>query len=493
MVGQVARNLAFGLFGNLVGLGLQLVASIVVARSLGVMGFGVYVTALAFATLFSTIADAGVTNGLARELAVAPELQGRRLLGAGLLIKSIGGLLIFAAALGAAVALGFRGEQLALVAVMLGAYLFSLLLQTVFAVARARGRMELESALVMLQGAIFLLWVLGAPKTPLSFGYGWLAAYSASAAVGMAVVTKKLVRPSWVLSWGLARQLWAVGLPLMFAAVLIQLYGRVGVYLLTALSTPHEAGLFGAAQGLTRNLQLIAFTLSAAAGPVFAQLAIEDAAKLRAAYTGTLRAALLIAAPIATGSVLLATPLMRAVFGEAFASAGPAFAIGSCALACFIVSYCAQALLTARVQAGRWLAALGIGTVVSVAVGALLVPSLGARGAADAALAADLLILALTMFWTRASIDLARLAAATGRVAVSAGGMGIMLLALQDRPLWLNIPVGAAVYALLCVLTRAVERAELSRAWAALPLPVRVRRQLGAAFERNEPITESPR
>lgn len=486
MFKQVARNTAVGMAGNAAGLGLQFVASIAVARGLGAAGFGVYSSALAFAMLFGTLADGGVTGGLTRELVIAEGAEARRLLGAGLLIKALASALAYAALIGVALLAGFAGEQLAVVAVMGLAYLCSFVGQTAVGVARARGRMEVEASLLVLYSSVFCAWALLGPRSPLSFAWGWAAAYALFALAGMAVVSRYFVRPAWALHAAEARRIWRVGLPLGLAALLLLVYTRLPIYVLTVFSSPSQVGIFNAAFGLVRNLQVIAFTFSGALSPVFVQLAASDQARLRAAYTVALRTALLALLPVAVGGAALSGPLVIALFGPAFAASAPVLALGVWSLCFYTLSFVAQTLLVAQGRGARWFAALGAGVLVDGALALLLAPRIGAIGASYAAVAADVLILTLTLAWTRAQINAGKLLGALARIGASALGMALAAGLLRQSPIWLSLPASAATYLALLLATRAVLPAELARAVAALPIPALLQSRLRHAAASDE-------
>jgi O-antigen/teichoic acid export membrane protein len=478
MLRQVARNSAIGLIGNTVGLGLQFIASIVVARGLGAAGFGVYSAALAFAIFFGTLADGGVSAGLARELPLANAANARRLLGGGLLIKIGASMLAYAALLGGALLAGFAGEQLMVVLVMGLAYLCSFLAQAAIAVVRAYGRMEIEAGLTALYSLVFLAWVLLAPHTPLSFAWGWVISYALYAAIGLGIVFWRFFRPAWRLDALLMRQLWRVSLPLGLAALLMLIYTRLPIYALTLLSTPGQVGLFNAAFGLVRNLQIIAITLNGALGPVFVQLAASDPLRLRAAYTVALRTTLLLFLPVAAGSALLSEPIVLLLFGASYRVSSPVLALSVWSLCFYTLTFVAQTLLVAQGRGVRWFVALGAGVLLDGALALLLVPRLGAIGASYAALAADMLILTLVLSWTLSLINIRKLVGALLRIGTSTLGMALIVWALRWLPIWGSVPIGAGTYLLLLLLTGAVLPAELLRAAALLPLPAPLRTYL---------------
>lgn len=478
MLRQVARNTVAGLVGNTIGLGLQFVASIVVARGLGAAGFGVYSSALAFAMLFGTLADGGVTGGLTRELAIAEGGVARRLLGVGLVIKVGASVLAYGLLLGVAVVVGFAGEQLAVVAVMGGAYVLSFLGQTALGVVRALGRMEIEAGLTVVYSGVFAVWVVVVPRSPLLFAWGWVVAYAAFALVGLGVVFGLFVRPIWVFDGVLARQIWRVGLPLGLSALLLLVYTRLPIYMLTLLSSARQVGVFNAAFGLVRNLQVLAVTLSAALGPVLVRLAAEDVVQLRAAYTVALRTTLLLLVPVAVGGSVLSGSLVALLFGAAYVASTPVLALGVWSLCCYTLSFVAQTLLVAQGRGTRWFAALSAGLVLNAGLALLLTPQLGAIGASYAALAADVLVLGLTLWWTRAAIVGWKVRAALVRSVGSAGGAALVVLEVSGWSLWVRGPLFVLVYLLLLLLTRALLVSEVVRAVVVLPLPAWLQRWL---------------
>jgi O-antigen/teichoic acid export membrane protein len=462
---QAARNTGLGLVGNAAGLGLQLIASILIARNLGAAGFGIYAAALAFANLFASIADAGVYGGLSRELVLADDAAARRLIGAGLLIKVIAAALCYPALLLVASAAGFTTEAHDVVAVMGIAYLCAVVAgQTALSAARARGRMEVDAALTAGYSTVFAVCVAFiAPDTPSGVAWSWLVAYGAFAAAGLMILFRWYPQPIWQLDPAVVRSIWRVGLPLGFAALLLIVYTRLPIYLLTAFSAPEQIGLFNAAFGLPRNLQAIAMTLSAALGPIFVRLAADDPAQLRTAYATALRATLLLMLPIGAGATILAEPILLLLFGPAYTLSADVLALGCWSLCCYTLSFVGQTLLAAIGRGGRWLAALGAGTLGNGLIGLALIPHYGATGAAWAALAADLLVLLLLLGATRAHIAWSIPAGALVRGGAGAAIMALTLYALPDLPLWGSIPLGAAVYAAALITTRAVMPHEIRR------------------------------
>src|SRR5438874_2892996 len=76
----IARGTLRLLFGQLASRLVEFALYLLLARRLGVEGFGFYMYALSFTLLFSVLADCGVSTVLTREVARAPQ-RTRALLG----------------------------------------------------------------------------------------------------------------------------------------------------------------------------------------------------------------------------------------------------------------------------------------------------------------------------------------------------------------------------------------------------------------------------
>jgi O-antigen/teichoic acid export membrane protein len=227
-----------------------------------------------------------------------------------------------------------------------------------------------------------------------------------------------------------------------------------------------------------RNLQVIAFTLNGALGPVFVQLAASDLERLRTAYTVALRTTLLLLVPVAAGGAILSQQIVLLLFGPLYSVSGPVLALSIWSLCFYTLSFVAQTLLVAQGRSVRWFVTLSAGVLLNGALALLLVPRLGAIGASYAALAADGCMLALLLSWTKAAINAPKLLGALMRIGLSTLGMALVVWLLRWLPLWGSVPAGAGTYLALLLLTGAVLPAELLRAAILLPLPMPLRARL---------------
>jgi len=177
--------------------------------------------------------------------------------------------------------------------------------------------------------------------------------------------------------------LWSVAAPLMIYGVSQQLYSRVDLFALSALShSPVDAGLYAAAQNLAVPPGLFAMAI----GPLLlATLARHrrNGAEDRARRVGHIALRVSIAlVPLAAIVAGAASEIVRVIFGPSFAASGPLLALlftGSVGLAIMSV---AVSIITA-IDRQRIVSVLGLAVLGTAIVGHLvMIPRFGAEGAA---------------------------------------------------------------------------------------------------------------
>nr|MBA3416106.1 flippase [Chloroflexia bacterium] len=183
------------------------------------------------------------------------------------------------------------------------------------------------------------------------------------------------------------------------------------------------------------------------------------------------RGATLATAPMMAGGIVLAAPILGGLFGPDYAAAAPVFQILAPTVMLVVVGgACRHALLVLgrqRVDARN----VAAGAALNIALNLVLIPTLHAAGAALATTIAE----GAVLFWNRRAVMAAVAPLGLGPTLRSALGaaavMAATLIPLRESPLVVSLPVGAAVYALaLLVLDRQLP-GQL-RDMLAAPMPV---------------------
>jgi O-antigen/teichoic acid export membrane protein len=121
--------------------------------------------------------------------------------------------------------------------------------------------------------------------------------------------------------------------------------------------------------------------------------AAATASDLGRAYARALKLSLLAGAALTIG-LLAATPLFLYAYGDAFRDAAPAYMLLCAVQALLFVTQLNYILLVARGRAATAAAAIAVALAANVAANLVLIPPLGALGAAIAMLVSECVLLA---------------------------------------------------------------------------------------------------
>ena len=388
-----------------IGVILAFASQVVVARALGVVGFGSYVTILAWTTLLSLLAGAGLPQAGIRFLAAYAEardwasyrgfvrMAARAVAASGIAVG------LAAVTLFATVA-SLRPLLAAMATGMLLIVLFSAstLAQAALVAAQRAVRGELTNNVVR----ALLVMALVAGAAQLSPALGVIPALDVEFVLGLTVLAGLLTllvqSGAWWQATGLhwrgtsdigARPAWlASGRAYLIATAAYALVERLDTILLAVLAPPAEVGPYSVAARL-------ALLVSVALGPISAIATASAAQLLARGDRAGLQRLMAQTALIGSGAgaalalaLLVATPWLLAVFGAGFETERAMVAVlllGQVALA---VAGPAGGLLAV---AGRNRALIGImlaTVVLDLVLCLLLVPPFASAGAAVATMLA---------------------------------------------------------------------------------------------------------
>jgi len=437
--------------------------TVLLARVLGVGPLGTYAFLSTYASLFIFLSTFGLNLLMARDVARRRD-EARRYL---------------ANALGMALPLAVIsfGLQVGIIHVVsrdptahIGVYLaaafaafhsWELLFVGVF---YALERMELETIGIFIEKAVLLVAVFALVLT----GGGVLAVLGAFAAAKLLIVVVYAAM-SWRLigfprpaaDLGLWRRLAARGWPFSLNLLLTSIYFQSCVVLVAVLASERAAGYFRAGSILALSLPMFAAGLNNALLPLMARAHPARPRSFEFGLERSFTVLSLLGLPIAAGLIVLAQPLVRLFYGPHFGPAVIVFQLlGATVPLKFATNTIGVALTAADRQVQRTLA-VGVGAGLNVVLNIALIPVLAHTGAAIAAVAADLAILALTYVYLRRAeyrLDLLGLSARPGAAAAL---MGILVYLMRGMSLAVVIPAGILAFCVAAVAVGAVRRSDV--------------------------------
>ena len=439
---------------RLIYLAPQLTTIVLISRFWGHERFGEYALVLTWARTFQGITSFGITECLAREIgrefgrSSSYLIHGLALV-VGLAVVAVTGMT------SAAWAMQYPSHVALSVFVASGTLLPTGIVAVCRGVLVARGRIEYMMAISAVESTILLAlnvyWIVkGATLLPLIVIM--VSANMVSALLTIALVHRRVAPIVGPLNPAVLKQLWTNVLPFGISSLIIFPSIRFDVILLSKMATFGELGLYSAASKLTEFLFIftMAFYL-----PMLPRVA-GDLSQRPDPRTDRLQSALAwyfaLIIPVGVGILALASPIIHFIYGASFAAAAPLLRIQ---MAMFVVFAVDVALMLVCRAAGFQrvdLAFVAASTALNVIACLLLIPRLGAVGAALAVAVSVLLGLVLRgHLVSRLVLRLGWFTLLRAPLAASVLATAVVLALREYLPLPLLVVAYAVVYAAIAM------------------------------------------
>lgn len=394
-----ARAAAENSIWVLVGRGLEriirIAVVIVLARVLGVHGFGIYSFAFAFSEMFAIFSDAGLHPILVREIARDQE-RAPRLLGNAIFLKGVLAALSWVIACIIAVWTVPSGDQL------FSTLVASFLLFVSFRVTSFRMIFDapFEARLKM--------------SIPVAIGIGseilsagcliWAAIHLWSIPMLIAIqistflpgflflVWRSLreIRPVFQFDIPIWRHLMRMAIPVGLANIFLIAYARTDILMLGWMMDQVAVGMYSAAFKLIGSLTIIPAAITTTLLPLMANaFSQENKRKVCKLYQASLSVVFVVSLPLALCGYFFASEIIHLVYGDGYELASRVLQVLSVAI---FFSFGLFVMTTSAVAIGRvglFTAYAGILTLLNIALNAVLIPSYGIWGASVATLIAE--------------------------------------------------------------------------------------------------------
>lgn len=369
--------------------------TIILARALGVQGFGQYALALAWSFGLLMLAEFGLATAMTRDLARAPQHTSRYLVSAAISVTAIAFVLMPALVIAAPYlttdAVTANALRLATPIIWLGA-LYNLFT----AIFRAAQRMfpilllNVGGLCFQILGAL-ALWIRGSGV--LEF-VGWMVITLGLQLGAAYIIYRARFRPppsneNFALP---PVKLARASLPFAFAAGLGVLQLRAPTLMLGMIAGESAVGLYSSANRWTEALKLVPGGYMGALFPAFAALAAHNRSILLPTYHRARRVMLAFGIACALGLTFVAGPLLTITFGPDFAPAAPVLVILAWAVALNLWNNVTSLYMYAfqREHAVNQIRSVGLG--IQIATSVLLMWQWGATGGVAAVLLGESLM-----------------------------------------------------------------------------------------------------
>jgi O-antigen/teichoic acid export membrane protein len=334
-----------------------------------------------------------------------------------------------------------------------------------------------EAIAVVLESVLLLALVLYGGRSQQGVTYfiwAYAAQYAFSCAFFIVVLgMKRIAIPGWRFEPLLLRQWFWKGLPFALTFVLTILYFRIDGPLIYIFKGLQQAGLYGAAYKPIESLLFIPITFLSVVFPLLSVYHRERPKEMLDTVSRFYKALLLMGWPIAVGIFVLSGPLTVLLLSNEFRASEPALRVLALALAVGFVNNAFIGALNASDRQSSFTWAAGWSLVANLALNLTLIPLFGYQGASWATVMTEIVLAIAGWVLTARYVGRVPVLRLSWRVILAGLVMGVCIYPLshlQGVAVAIPIAAGAVVYAVACLLLRALTADEITFARRALTL-----------------------
>lgn len=460
----VARNAALLMLTNAVQKLLSFVAFAIIADLVGKQVTGEYFHIVSITSIFVAFTDLGLTSVIIRESAQAIE-RGRVYLGTALKLKA----LLIPVSVIAALLYGWNQglssyEMMALIVscLVMTADTLSMMF---YGVIRGQRDLRFESF------GLFLGQCLSASIGIFAAYSGWgamglIAALLVASAWNMVYAyfwTRKLrIAPDW--SDGSMNALVMAAIPFGLSGVFVKIYSYIDSQIIHFYHGDSALGEYAVAYKLTYALQFLPMAFVAALYPSMSHAAKNDREQLPNLLMGSLRLMMFFGIGMSVGLSTLASIVIPLVFGEGYVASIAILQILSWVLIPIFLDFPLGSLLNATHRAAQKTVTMGIAMLMNAIVNMLLIPKIGAVGAAWSANASFITLYLGGLWFCRNDIKWGDWFGLHVRgLVVAVGSIAGIILAKNQLPVLFTLMVSPLIVALLSIVVGLVAWQDMRR------------------------------
>lgn len=425
------------------------VLHIVLARYLGPEHFGIYALALSVGLVFGLVANLGLDPVIIKELAKEPT-RAREYFSHAVLLRAFSGVICFLCVVFIALGPWYEGEVRSAIIVFGLSLFFTSMIGVFDAIFKGLQRMAYSALIVALRPVLNL--VLALMVIAMGLGVMWITAVHV--VTGMVlfliiyyfVLNRSFFSFAWPTNFVLLRGLLKSGLPFLLNGGLFIIAAKLDVLMLSVMVGVGAVGLFSSANGLIMMLFILPTIISSVMFPVWSVEYGNSGNRAPGKLKFTVKVLNNVGVPAGVLITFLAPEIIRLLYGEDYAEAVPIFrTLGVAVLLAFSRSVWVW-FLTAMGSIYQVMAINIIGVVLNCFLNLLLIPRLGATGAALSTTVMMVVCWLITVFAVRARYGETQFFEAYGRPAAAGVVMAILLVFLGDANLVVRIGGGVVGY-----------------------------------------------
>jgi len=449
---RVARNTSFLTIGQVLAYGMNALFLILLARYLGVDGFGVWNFAVALTAFFSIFVNFGLGTLATREIARDPA-SANKYLGHVIPIQVIFGVIAFSVSALLVNVLGYSQQTIYVVYILTVGIVVTTISSQFSSVFQAFERMGFTALATIISNAAALCGaVIGIllHVNVVGIALFYLIANGVALAFSYALCARDFFVPQLGIDVAFWRNVLKEAWPMAVLALGVLLYFRIDVIILSLLKGDAAVGLYSVAYNFSEATTVVPTMFISALFPVLSRLHQE---KSKQSFTDvcakSIKYMLCIALPMAFTVTLWAPAIIITIFGSAYSGSVLALQIIIwSAVAMYVSIILGRTFIAANLQALNMKIVMTT-VVFNVILNVLVIPRYSYIGASYTTVATEVWDLSLCLYFLRRYGHDLGLRSASGPpiLGLSVIAASTVLLWSQNVPLLLTTVIDLAVYA----------------------------------------------
>lgn len=397
ILNRINKSYIFAFLGELT-LGFTFLLYIIIARVLGPQQYGVFAAAVALAGILSLFIQSGFPTLLTREVAANPD-QGSKLTLTFLLLETLISLPVLLILLPLTRVLGFEGNGVIICYLVVLSEVCRCLKFTLRGVLKGRGWFDIETISVSLERFFTVLLaglVLFLSKN-LILVICTIVLVRILDILGILFYLARKVCIWSSLNFNHIRHSFRLALPFAVSGILWVFYYQVDLVMLEGLASSKEAGFYSASYKIMEIFSALPRVIIVVSFTKFAHTHKNFPNKLSKELYKSTRLLLAIVLPFVLLAGFVQTNLIQIIYGEEFTTAVQSLAILLPSIAVVMFDDLMQHFLMASGLEKRLPPLLLFATVVNVLSNIVVIPLLGAVGAAIATVFSGLVLISIEL------------------------------------------------------------------------------------------------
>jgi len=394
---RVARNTSLLLISQIISYGEGAIYTILVARYLGAEGLGILNFGVALTAIFSILASFGLTTLVTREVA-RDKSQASKYIANVIPIQMMFSIFTIGLIVVLVNVLGYSQQTIYVVYILAISIIVYTLLNLFFAIFQAFEQLEFQSIALVITSIVALgEAVLGIllHVNVVAFAFFMLVSNGAAFVYVYAVYARRFPVPRLEADLTFWRSALKEAWPMVVTGIGVMIYFRIDVVMLSFIQGTTAVGFYTVAYTLSEASTVVGAMFLTSVFPVLSHQHQNSKASFRDTCTQSVRYMLYFALPMAFFVTLWAKPIVSLLFGSAF---DPSVATLQILIWAAALMYVAMLLGNALVAANLQRLTMRItfaAVAINVSLNVLLIPKYSYIGASFATVATEAAFVAL--------------------------------------------------------------------------------------------------